>query len=184
MLGRLRDELPKEVSETLLPTPRNRGDIKPSRGRAVEVVGIDNILVKFARCCAPVPGDPIQGYITLGKGVSVHVRGCVNLNALLENSPEREIDVRWDQPEQGGGYQVDIELEAWDRDGLLSDVMGVINEAKVPTRACKAWTRKDTAFVKVNVDIKDKRQLDEVLKRLRRLRDVIHVSRVTQKGAQ
>lgn len=183
VLGRLRDELPKEVSETLLPTPRNRGDIKPSRGRAVEVVGIDNILVKFARCCAPVPGDPIQGYITLGKGVSVHVRGCVNLNALLENSPEREIDVRWDQPEQAGGYQVDIELEAWDRDGLLSDVMGVINEAKVPTRACKAWTRKDTAFVKVNVDIKDKRQLDEVLKRLRRLRDVIHVSRVTQKGA-
>jgi GTP pyrophosphokinase len=182
VLGRLRDELPKEVSETLLPTPRQRGDFKPSSGRAVEVVGIDNILVKFARCCAPVPGDPIQGYITLGKGVSVHVEGCGNLNALLESSPEREIAVRWDQPDVGTGYQVDVELEAWDRDGLLSDVMGVINEAKVPTRACKAWTRKDTAFVKMTVDIKDKRQLEEVLKRLRRLRDVIHVSRVTQKS--
>lgn len=182
VLGRLRDELPKEVSETLLPTPRKTGDFKPSGGRAVEVVGIDNILIKFARCCAPVPGDPIQGYITLGKGVSVHVQGCANLNALLETSPEREIEVRWDQPDVGTGYHVDIELEAWDRDGLLSDVMGVINEAKVPTRACKAWTRKDTAFVKMTVDIKDKRQLEEVLKRLRRLRDVIHVSRVSQKS--
>ncbi len=182
VLGRLRDELPKEVSETLLPTPRKGPDFKPSGGRAVEVVGIDNILVKFARCCAPVPGDPIQGYITLGKGVSVHVEGCGNLNALLETSPERAIDVRWDQPDVGTGFHVDVELEAWDRDGLLSDVMGVINEAKVPTRACKAWTRKDTAFVKMTVDIKDKRQLEEVLKRLRRLRDVIHVSRVTQKS--
>ena len=184
VLGRLRDELPKEVSETLLPTPRKSGDFKPSGGRAVEVVGIDNILIKFARCCAPVPGDPIQGYITLGKGVSVHVEGCANLNALLETSPEREIEVRWDQPDVSTGFHVDIELEAWDRDGLLSDVMGVINEAKVPTRACKAWTRKDTAFVKMTVDIKDKRQLEEVLKRLRRLRDVIHVSRVSQKGHQ
>jgi GTP pyrophosphokinase len=182
VLGRLRDELPKEVSETLLPTPRKSGDFKPSGGRAVEVVGIDNILIKFARCCAPVPGDPIRGYITLGKGVSVHVAGCVNLNALLELSPEREIEVRWDQPDVASGYHVDIELEAWDRDGLLSDVMGVINEAKVPTRACKAWTRKDTAFVKMTVDIKDKRQLEEVLKRLRRLRDVVHVSRVSQKS--
>lgn len=181
VLGRLRDELPKEVSETLLPTPRKGANFKPSSGRAVEVVGIDNILVKFARCCAPVPGDPIQGYITLGKGVSVHVEGCGNLKALLETAPEREIDVRWDQPDVGTCYHVDVELEAWDRDGLLSDVMGVINEAKVPTRACKAWTRKDTAFVKMTVDIKDRRQLEEVLKRLRRLRDVIHVSRVSQK---
>lgn len=182
VLGRLRDELPKEVSETLLPTPRGRGDFKPSAGRAVEVVGIDNILVKFARCCAPVPGDPIKGYITLGKGVSVHVEGCSNLNALLESAPQREIDVRWDHPEAGTGYQVDIEIEAWDREGLLSDVMGVVNDAKIPTRACKAWLRKDTAFVKIAVDIKDKRQLEDVLRRLRRLRDVVHVSRMSQRS--
>ncbi len=182
ILGRIREELPKEVSESFLPTPRNQ-DLRPSGGRAVEVVGIDNILVKFARCCAPVPGDPIQGYITLGKGVSVHVEDCGNLRALLESSPERLIDVRWDQPEAGGSYQVDIELEAWDRSGLLSDVMGVINEAKIPTRACKAWARKDTAYVRVSVDISNRRQLEELLKRLRRLRDVVGVSRMTQRNA-
>ena len=181
VLARLREELPQEVSETILPTPRSN-NIRTAKGRAVEVVGLDNILVKFARCCAPVPGDPIRGYITLGKGVSVHVDGCSNLTALLESSPEREIEVRWDEPDGSLGYQVDVEIEAWDRAGLLSDVMGVINEAKVPTRACKAWTRKDIAFVRMSLDISNKRQLEELMKRLRRIRDVTQVNRTSQKA--
>lgn len=181
VLARLREELPQEVSETILPTPRSNS-VRPSTGRAVEVVGIDNILVKFARCCAPVPGDPIRGYITLGKGVSVHVDGCSNLKALLENSPEREIEVRWDQPETGNGYQVDVEIEAWDRAGLLSDVMQVVNDAKIATRACKAWTRKDIAFVRMSLDIANKRQLEELMKRLRRVRDVTLVKRTSQRA--
>ena len=181
VLARLREELPSEVSETILPTPRSN-NIRTAKGRAVEVVGLDNILVKFARCCAPVPGDPIRGYITLGKGVSVHVDGCSNLTALLESSPEREIEVRWDEPDGSLGYQVDVEIEAWDRAGLLSDVMGVINEAKVPTRACKAWTRKDIAFVRMSLDISNKRQLEELMKRLRRIRDVTQVNRTSQKA--
>lgn len=178
VLARLRDELPKEVSETILPTPRD-ANVRPARGSDVEVVGIDNILIKFARCCTPVPGDPIRGYITLGKGVSVHVEGCSNLKALLDSSPEREIEVRWDQPESVHGYQVDIELEAWDRAGLLSDVMDVVNLNKIPTRACRAWTRKDTAFVRMSLDISNKRQLEELMKRLRRVRDVTQVNRTT-----
>ena len=181
VLARLREELPKEVSESILPTPRSTS-VRPSSGRAVEVVGLDNILVKFARCCAPVPGDPIRGYITLGKGVSVHVDGCTNLNALLESSPEREIEVRWDQPESATGYQVEVEIEAWDRAGLLSDVMGVINENKISTRACKAWTRKDTAYVRMSLDIANKRQLEELMKRLRRIRDVTMVRRTSQRA--
>jgi len=181
VLARLREELPEEVSESILPTPRSNS-VRPNTGRAVEVVGLDNILVKFARCCAPVPGDPISGYITLGKGVSVHVDGCPNLKALLDSSPEREIEVRWDQPESAVGYQVDVEIEAWDRSGLLSDVMGVINENKISTRACKAWTRKDTAFVRMSLDIANKRQLEELMKRLRRIKDVTLVKRTSQKA--
>lgn len=181
VLARLREELPKEVSENILPTPRSNS-VRPSTGRAVEVVGLDNILVKFARCCAPVPGDPIKGYITLGKGVSVHVDDCVNLKALLDTSPEREIDVRWDQPDTGSGYLVEVEIEAWDRAGLLSDVMQVVNDAKIATRACKAWTRKDVAFVRMSLDISNKRQLEELMKRLRRVRDVTLVKRTTQRS--
>lgn len=181
VLVRLREELPKEVSENILPTPRSNS-VRPSTGRAVEVVGLDNILVKFARCCAPVPGDPIKGYITLGKGVSVHVEDCANLKALLDTSPEREIEVRWDQPDTGAGYQVEVEIEAWDRAGLLSDVMQVVNDAKIATRACKAWTRKDIAFVRMSLDINNKRQLEELMKRLRRVRDVTMVKRTTQRA--
>lgn len=181
ILARLREELPKDVSESILPTPRSTS-VRPSSGRAVEVVGLDNILVKFARCCAPVPGDPIRGYITLGKGVSVHVDGCSNLTALLDSSPEREIEVRWDQPESANGYQVEVEIEAWDRSGLLSDVMGVINDNKISTRACKAWTRKDTAYVRMSLDIANKRQLEELMKRLRRIRDVTMVRRTSQRA--
>ena len=183
ILGRLREELPKEVSETILPTPRVN-KVRPAGRRAVEVIGIDNILIKFARCCAPVPGDPIQGYITLGKGVSVHVENCGNLKALLDSSPEREIEVRWDQPDGETGYQVEIELEAWDRAGLLSDVMGVINDAKVPTRACKARTRKDSALVKMALDITNKRQLEDLMRQLRLLPDVVRVSRVSQRNSK
>lgn len=181
VLVRLREELPKEVSENILPTPRSNS-VRPSTGRAVEVVGLDNILVKFARCCAPVPGDPIKGYITLGKGVSVHVEDCANLKALLDTSPEREIEVRWDQPDSGAGYQVEVEIEAWDRAGLLSDVMQVVNDAKIATRACKAWTRKDIAFVRMSLDINNKRQLEELMKRLRRVRDVTMVKRTSQRA--
>lgn len=181
VLGRLREELPSEVSETILPTPRPT-NLRPTSGKAVEVVGLDNILVKFARCCAPVPGDPIRGYITLGKGVSVHVDGCSNLKALLDSSPEREIEVRWDQPDVANGYAVDVEIEAWDRAGLLSDVMMVVNDSKIATRACKAWTRKDTAFVRMSLDIVNKRQLEELMKRLRRVRDVTAVKRTSQRA--
>ncbi|MCA9791388.1 MAG: bifunctional (p)ppGpp synthetase/guanosine-3',5'-bis(diphosphate) 3'-pyrophosphohydrolase [Candidatus Eremiobacteraeota bacterium] len=179
VLSRLRDELPKEVSQTLLPAPR-RTAAKKGLAQAVRVKGMDNILVKFARCCAPVPGDPIVGYITLGKGVSVHVSDCSNFKALVESSPERFIEVAWDSPVEDPIYQVDIEIEAWDRSGLLSDVMNVINESKVPTRSCRAWARKDRACIKIAVEIAHKKQLEELMKKIRHLRDVIQVARMSQ----
>ncbi|MGE0492858.1 MAG: bifunctional (p)ppGpp synthetase/guanosine-3',5'-bis(diphosphate) 3'-pyrophosphohydrolase [Vulcanimicrobiota bacterium] len=179
VLSRLRDELPKEVSQTLLPAPR-RTAAKKGLAQAIRVKGMDNILVKFARCCAPVPGDPIVGYITLGKGVSVHVTDCSNFKALVESSPERFIEVAWDSPLEDPIYQVDIEIEAWDRSGLLSDVMNVINESKVPTRSCRAWARKDRACIKIAVEIAHKKQLEELMKKIRHLRDVIQVARMSQ----
>lgn len=179
ILSRLREEVPKEVSESILPTPR-RSSPRRGAGQAISVKGLDNILVKFARCCAPVPGDPVDGYITLGKGVSVHVSDCANFKALIEKNPERQIDVAWDSPIEEPIYQVEVEIDAWDRNGLLSDVMGVINESKVPTRSCRAWARKDRATIKIAVEIANKRQLEDLMKKLRRLRDVVGVARLSQ----
>lgn len=176
ILGRLREELPQEQSQTLLPAPRRPAG-KRKAGQPIRVKGIENILVKFSRCCAPVPGDPVVGYITLGKGVSVHVRECPNFQQLTDKAPERIIDVEWDSPTEEPIFQVDLEIDAWDRSGLLSDIMNVINEARIPTRSCRANARKDRAMVKMGVEIQHKRQLEDLIKRLSKIKDVIQVSR-------
>ena len=176
-LGRLREELPKETVQTRPPQAR-KGGSKRKSSQPIRVKGIENILIRFSKCCAPVPGDQVVGYITLGKGVSVHVRECPNLANLLQTSPERLIEVEWDAPADAGNYHVDLEIDAWDRNGLLSEVMSVLNDARIPTRSCKAWAKKDRAFIKMGVDILHKRQLDDLIKKLSRIRDVISVSRM------
>jgi guanosine-3',5'-bis(diphosphate) 3'-pyrophosphohydrolase len=182
-LGRLREELPQESSQSLLPAPRRPAGSKKKSGQPVRVKGIENILIRFSKCCAPVPGDDITGYITLGKGVSVHVADCPNLATMIVKAPERVIEVEWESTGESGSYPVELEIDAWDRDGLLSEVMGILNEARIPTRSCKAWAKKDRAFVKVAVDILHKRQLEDLIKRLRKVREVISVSRThTQAG--
>lgn len=176
ILGRLRDALPKETSETLLPTARRPKGKSKSR-QPIIVRGIENILVKFSRCCAPVPGDPVGGYITLGKGVSVHLVDCPNYKSISEKSPERLLQVEWDAPEADKDYHVDIEIDAWDRAGLLSDILAVINDARVPTRSCKAWAKKGRALMKIGLDINHRKQLDDLLKRLKKVPDVLAVGR-------
>ncbi|MEW6279585.1 MAG: bifunctional (p)ppGpp synthetase/guanosine-3',5'-bis(diphosphate) 3'-pyrophosphohydrolase, partial [Candidatus Eremiobacterota bacterium] len=183
ILGRLRDELPKEISNEILPTLPRRPSKKKRQGQAIRVKGIDNILVKFSRCCAPVPGDAVTGYITLGKGVSVHRRDCPNFKSLTEKSPERIIEVDWDSPSEEPIYQVDVEIDAWDRSGLLSDVMGVVNDARVTARSCKAWARRDRAVMKISLEIIHRKQLEELMKKLRKIKDVISVDRVTHSSA-
>ncbi|MBX3167050.1 MAG: bifunctional (p)ppGpp synthetase/guanosine-3',5'-bis(diphosphate) 3'-pyrophosphohydrolase [Candidatus Eremiobacteraeota bacterium] len=182
-LGRLREELPQESSQSLLPAPRRPAGSKKKSGQPVRVKGIENILIRFSKCCAPVPGDEVIGYITLGKGVSVHVVDCPNLATMIAKAPERVIEVEWEAASESGSYPVELEIDAWDRDGLLSEVMGILNEARIPTRSCKAWAKKDRAFVKVAVDILHKRQLEDLIKRLKKVREVISVSRThTQAG--
>lgn len=175
-LGRLRDELPQESSQTLLPAPR-----KPNKKRSnqpIRVRGIENILIRFSKCCAPVPGDQVVGFITLGKGVSVHVKDCPNLASMIAKAPERVIEVEWEGLEDSSNYQVVLEIDSWDRPGLLSDIMVVLNDARIPTRSCRAWAKKDRAFMKIGVDILHKRQLDDLIKRIKKVRDVINVSRM------
>ncbi len=178
--GRLREELPKEDSQTLLPGPR-RPSHKKRSGQPVRVRGIENILIRFSKCCAPVPGDPVVGYITLGKGVSVHVRDCPNFAAMVEKAPERVIEVEWDNPSESSNFMVELEIDAWDRAGLLQDIMAVLSDSRVPARTCRAWTKKDRAFLKLGVEIVHKRQLDDLIKRIAKVRDVMNVGRLQSK---
>jgi GTP diphosphokinase / guanosine-3',5'-bis(diphosphate) 3'-diphosphatase len=171
--------MPKAVEEVLIPKRPPSKKEKMSQG--IRVKGIDNVLVRFSKCCSPVPGDDIIGYITLGKGISIHRRNCTNMPALAMQT-ERVVEVSWEDKQKGIRYQVEIELEAWDRAGLLSDVMSVVNETKIPTISCNAKVKKSKAIITLAVEILDKLQLDDLIKRLARVRDVISVGRSTSQG--
>ncbi|MGE5550060.1 MAG: RelA/SpoT family protein [Bacteroidota bacterium] len=149
-------------------TPRVPEKPKQPRktGRGVRVRGLDNLLVRFSRCCNPVPGDAIVGYITRGKGVSVHRDDCQN--AILQAQPERKIEVEWEQVE-GVSYPVNLEIQARDRLGLLSDVMNAIAELRLNISAAKVRTDTGMALINLTIDINHKDQIQSVLRRLRRV---------------
>ena len=119
------EELNKNIEEQIAKTERQ---IKKKQNYGVTVKGLNNIMVRFARCCNPVPGDDIAGYITKGRGVSVHRKDCSNFKAIVEKQEEKVVDVSWGT-EKGAAYVAELEVKAEDRMCLLSDVMLVITDS-------------------------------------------------------
>ncbi len=147
----------------------------PARAGGVRVKGVGDLLVRFARCCHPIPGDPIQGFITRGKGVTVHLRTCPTV--LNEREVSRLIDVEWEAaPMQT--YPIAVRVEAYDRTGLLSDITQVVAEAKVNILAADVAVGPDhTAVVRATLEVASVSQLARVLGRIEQLKDVITVQR-------
>ena len=148
-------------------------------GRGVRVRGLDNLLVRFSRCCNPVPGDAIIGYITRGKGVSIHRVDCPSLVAQVQ--PERRIEVEWDSSDEGA-YPVNLELEARDHVGLLSDIINAVAEMKLNISAAKVRTDDGAAFIHLTLDISHLDQIQNVLRRLRKVNGVEQAYRVSRTG--
>lgn len=148
---------------------------KPSKAGVV-VKGIDNCLVKLSKCCNPVPGDEIIGYITKGRGVSVHRKDCVNTGNLLEEE-NRIIDVYWDSDEKTT-YNVDIEIYANDRSGLLAEIIAEVSNAKCNLIAVNSKaTKEKIAITEITVEIPNIDGLNKVLKALRKIDSVYEVRR-------
>ena len=144
----------------------------------VLVRGASDILVKLARCCTPVPGDPIVGFVTRGSGVSVHRQDCVNVKAL-GSDPERFIEVEW-APTTKSVFRVQIQVEALDRSGLLSDVTRVLSEHHVNIlSATVSTTDERLALSRFVFEMGDSVHLDRVLNAVRRIDAVYDVYRVT-----
>jgi len=145
------------------------------RPGGVRVRGVGDLLIRFARCCRPIPGDPIVGYITRGKGVTVHLRTCPTV--VNERDVHRLIDVEWDAPAQQT-YPIAIRIEAYDRTGLLSDITNVVAEYKVNILAANVTTSPDhTATVHATIQVASVAQLARLLSRIERLKDVYTVQR-------
>ena len=141
------------------------------------VKGIDNCLVKLSKCCNPVPGDEIVGYITRGRGVSVHRADCVNIKDLFLDEESRMIDVYW-QSEKEAAYNVDIEIFANDRQGLLADIIAQISTTKTKLIAvsCKA-NKERIAITEITVEVENLEELNQVLKAVRKVDSVYEVKR-------
>ncbi len=158
-------------------------DVSNARRRksdsGVEVIGVDDLLVKLARCCTPVPGDEILGFITKGSGVSVHRDDCVNVADLQEHQGDRFVAVRW-SPSANSIFLVNIQVEALDRARLLSDVTRALSDNAVNILHASVSTAKDqTAFSKFTFEMADASHLEAVLKSVRAVAGVYDVYRVT-----
>ncbi len=148
---------------------------QPARTGGVRVKGVGDLLVRFAKCCHPIPGDPIQGFITRGKGITVHLRSCPTV--LNEREISRLIDVEWEAaPAQT--YPIAIRVEAYDRTGLLSDITQVMAENKVNILSANVGVNPDhTAVVAMTLQVASVAQLAKVMSRVEQLKDVLSVQR-------
>jgi GTP pyrophosphokinase len=146
-----------------------------ARTGGVRVKGVGDLLVRFTKCCHPIPGDPIVGFITRGKGVTVHLQSCSTV--LNEREVSRLIDVEWEaEPEQT--YPIAIRVEAYDRTGLLNDITQVMAENKVNIVAASVSVNPDhTAVVAATLQVSSVAQLARVMSRIEQLKDVISVQR-------
>jgi GTP pyrophosphokinase len=158
--------------------PALRKSVRRSSG--VRIAGVDDVLVRLSKCCSPVPGDPIMGYVTIGRGVSVHRADCPNVG-FMNATPERIMQAQW-LTDAGLTHLVDIEVEADDRSQLLQDIMGVFAELKTSVSSVNARVRKDTvAVASLTVQIRDLDHLHKLLTRLEKLKTVRRVYRVTKR---
>jgi GTP diphosphokinase / guanosine-3',5'-bis(diphosphate) 3'-diphosphatase len=184
LVGRLRDEA-KRAKVVPLPLERQTTTVRKARERTsgVRVRGTDNMPVRFARCCTPVPGDAIVGFISQGKGISVHRLSCPNV-AGLSAQPERLIDVTWDTSPTDS-HLVDVEIEALDRPGLLQDIMSVLSEQKTNATSVTARVKRDrTATIACSLEIRDLNHLSSILSKVNKVRDVRTAYRVTKREAR
>ncbi|GAA4705471.1 RelA/SpoT family protein [Brevibacillus fulvus] len=173
MTEKLRRE--REESQPLpefKPSPTNH-----SRSESgVKVKGVDNLLVRISRCCNPVPGDQIIGFVTRGRGVSVHRTDCPNVHT--EENGERLIDVEWDSVIQHN-YSVDIEITGHDRNGLLNDVLQVVSETKTNIAAVSGKAdRNRVATIHMTISISNVDHLHKVVERIKRIKDIYSVRRI------
>lgn len=150
---------------------------KKSTSPGIIVKGEDNLLVRFAKCCNPVPGDNIIGYITKGRGVSIHRTDCKNMEQLVEEDPTKIVEVSWGKP-KGGEYISELEVIAENTDGLLADIMLTINSSKTNLYAVNAKPIKnDSVVVNIKLKISNIEDLKTVMKSIRKLKGVLEVYR-------
>jgi len=146
----------------------------------VQVRGVGNLLTHMAGCCKPLPGDAITGFITKNRGVSIHRSDCARLFNLQEAAAGCVVEVEWGESPKDN-YEVDVAIEAYDRQGLLRDITGLFANARINVLTINTQTNKEThtATMKLRVEVPDLGSLSKLLERIARLKNVVSVARVS-----
>jgi GTP pyrophosphokinase len=170
------------AADDLLKTRRRRSRATTSSSRfGISVEGIDEVMLRLAKCCRPVPGDPIVGYISLGRGITIHREDCPNV-AVLRKDPERFTPVSWDgDPETS--FRVEIEVDGWDRHRLLEDMSRTFAEAGINILEARCIVTHPMVKNRFVVEVGDTRALDQAINRLRNIDAVFDAYRVTPSAA-
>lgn len=175
VLNRLLPKVP------LQPSLFATGKVMESEAR-LSVDGIDNVMIRRAKCCTPLPGDDVIGYTSRGRGITLHRRSCVNVQNYLLKEPERLVAVRWDE-KQGACYAVSLHIEAADRTGLLSDISTVFGGSRTNITAIRTISRPDgTAHIDITVEVRSVSHLHGLIDRVRRISDVLDIRRTGTMG--
>ncbi|MGM8214215.1 RelA/SpoT family protein [Bacillaceae bacterium W0354] len=178
MTEKIREQEKRNDLESTLKDVQNDYGTKARKvaGPGVSVKGIDNLLIRLSRCCNPIPGDDIVGFITRGRGVSVHRADCPNITTDEEN---RLIDVEWDPlREQQKSYSVDLEISGFDRNGLLNEILQLVNETNTHITAVSGKSdRNKIATINLTILIHNVDHLKRIVDRIKQIRDVFTVQR-------
>ena len=165
----------REEQPLVVPTEEAAPSKSPASTSAITVKGVGDLLTRLANCCKPVPGDEIIGFITRGRGITVHRKDCLSIKH--EDERERLVKVEWSQRKKAL-YPVRVRVEAWDREGLLRDMATVIAEEKISLVAASATAREDqTATLTATINISDLDQLSRLFTKLEKIKDVLSAER-------
>lgn len=173
LVGEFVEEEVDEVPEELGTEPRPE---QPIASDEISVLGLSGVLTHLARCCNPAPGDPIVGYITRGRGATIHRRDCPNILRVRDKDRERLVQVSWGQPKET--YPVSVRIRAYDRDGLMRDVSTLVTEEGINMSSVHVSTNNSLAIFDIVMEITDISQLSRTLNRLEALPNVLEARRV------
>lgn len=189
VVNRLVEEYEKEhkkeiTDETILEkiSEANNQKVHIAKSRSgIVVKGIDDMAVRFSKCCNPVPGDEIVGFVTRGRGMSIHRTDCVNMIHLSETERERLIDAEWGETaaeENGGQYLAELKMFAHDRQGLLMEISKIFTEAKIDVKSMNIRTsKKGTASLDMGFIVHGREELNRVIEKLRQIEGVMDIER-------
>ena len=146
------------------------------------VKGIHDVAVRFSKCCSPIPGDEIVGFVTRGRGITIHRTDCVNVLNMPEIDRKRLIEAEWQMPDKADSekYEAEIQVYANNRTGLLVDISKIFTERKIDLRSINSRTTKqERATISMSFNVCSKQELNSLIEKIRQVESVLDVERTT-----